>query len=307
MQIGKNERRIIWAATRSVLETDTYKRQKKGKSRRYWKFFKGLLKIFIFIIKVVKLYEIGLKNAKNIVINEKDFYFENLPAAFDGYKIMHLSDLHFDTLEGIENIIAKLIKSQSCDICVITGDYRKKNTGGVARISEPIQTIVNALQQKDGIYSVFGNHDSYLMLNPLEKAGINVLPNESLAIKKGNEQIVITGIDDPHSYYTDQIVDTIEESNGEFKILLAHSPEMFREAEKNGYSLYFCGHTHAGQICLPGGIPLITHLYDGKKFYKGKWQYKKLSGYTSSGCGVSGIPIRFNCIGEVAILTLKKK
>jgi len=307
MQIEKNERRIIWAATRSVLETDTYKRQKKGKSRRFWKFFKRLLKIFVFFLKLVNLYEKGLKNAKNLIINKTDFYFENLPASFDNYKIMHLSDLHFDTLEGIENVIAELVKTQTCDICILTGDYRKKTTGGASKIAKPIRIIAKNINANDGTFAVLGNHDSYLMLNFLESEGITVLPNETITIEKGNDKITITGIDDPHSYYTDQAIDAIEESHNGFKILLAHSPEMFREAEKNNYSLYFCGHTHAGQICLPGGYPLITHLYDGKKYYNGKWQFKRLTGYTSSGCGVSGIPIRFYTKGEIAIITLKKK
>ena len=68
-----------------------------------------------------------------------------------------------------------------------------------------------------------------------------------------------------------------------------------------------CGHTHGGQICLPGGIPIFTHLYSGRKFYRGLWNYGNMKGYTSPGCGAVAIPVRFNSQSEIALITLKKK
>jgi hypothetical protein len=88
---------------------------------------------------------------------------------------------------------------------------------------------------------------------------------------------------------------------------LVHSPELFDLAAVNGYKLYLCGHTHGGQICLPGGIPVIRHLYNGKKYYRGLWQYNGMKGYTSEGCGTSGIPIRYNSHSEVTLFTLKQR
>jgi len=62
----------------------------------------------------------------------------------------------------------------------------------------------------------------------------------------------------------------------------------------------------AGQICLPGGKPLITHLSNGKKFYKDVWKYKAMTGFTGSGTGTSGIPVRYNSKSEITLITLKR-
>ncbi|MCJ7615551.1 MAG: hypothetical protein MUO43_03335, partial [Desulfobacterales bacterium] len=114
------------------------------------------------------------------------------------------------------------------------------------------------------------------------------------------------GLDDPHYYYTDQALCALEEECDNFKIVLVHSPELYDMAANNDYNLYLCGHTHGGQISLPGGIPLITHLYVGKKFHSGLWSYSNMKGYTNQGCGVAGIPVRFNTKSEIALITLKK-
>jgi hypothetical protein len=74
----------------------------------------------------------------------------------------------------------------------------------------------------------------------------------------------------------------------------------------NGYRFYLCGHTHGGQICLPGGYPVIRHLRYGRKYYRGLWRYRKMIGYTSQGCGTIGIPIRFNTVSEVTLAKLLK-
>lgn len=155
--------------------------------------------------------------------------------------------------------------------------------------------------------AVLGNHDTYLMVDYFEEMGIRVLANETVTISRNDGQLAVTGVDDPHYYYTDQAITSMEEHIDGFKILLGHSPELYDVAADNGYSLYLCGHTHGGQICLPGGIPLITHLYNGRKFYRGLWRYNGMKGYTSQGCGSVSIPIRFNCESEISLITLKQK
>jgi len=83
--------------------------------------------------------------------------------------------------------------------------------------------------------------------------------------------------------------------------LLAHSPEVFVEAEKAGFELYFCGHTHGGQVCLPGDFVLINNARSPRKLCKGSWSHGRMSGYTSPGTGCSGLPVRFNCPPTIAL------
>ena len=301
------DKRRIWTINRSLLENNTYNRKRYGGKRKsHWPLFVRLAHTFGFILKSVKLYEKGCRNAKNIVVREIDVSFTDLPESFDSYRILHLTDLHLDAIEGIENIVCERVQNLQYDLCVMTGDYREGIDGGFKQISNPMKRMVAAIKAKDGILATLGNHDSYLMVEHLERMGIKILVNETLFIVRKKERIAVTGLDDPHYYYTDQIVTTLEEDIKDFKIVLAHSPEVYDLAADNDYNLYLCGHTHGGQICLPVGIPIFTHLCNGRKFYRGLWSYAKMKGYTSQGFGTSAIPIRFNTQGEIAVITLKK-
>ncbi len=303
----QNEKRRIWTSTRSLLETNNYKHKRNGrKSKSHWTLFERLVHVFGFLLKIINLYKTGYYNAINVVVNNVKINLSDLPESFRSYKILHLSDLHLDCINGIENIICKKIKGLKYDLCVLTGDYRENTHGSFKQILKPMKKIAESINARDGILAVLGNHDSYLMVSHLEDMGIKILTNETTYICRKNDKIAVTGIDDPHYYYTDQAVCAMEEDNKNFKIILVHTPELYDLAADNDYNLYLCGHTHGGQICLPGGIPLITHLYVGKKFHTGLWSYSNMKGYTNQGCGVVGIPVRFNTKSEIALITLKK-
>lgn len=259
-------------------------------------------------LKMTGTYHWGKANAKKIKVKEFELQFENLPQAFDGYKILHLTDLHLDSLPGIEQTICEKLEKLDYHSCFITGDYRQKLIGEYSdKVLSPLHDIMGCIQAEDGIYATLGNHDTFQIVEHLENMGVRVLTNESVRIKRGAESIMLTGVDDPHFYYTRHSVEALNTEQGTFKIALVHSPELYREAADQAYDLYLCGHTHAGQICLPMGIPLITHLKKGKKLYKGLWKVDEMQGYTSAGCGVSGVPVRFNSRGEISVFTLRKK
>jgi predicted MPP superfamily phosphohydrolase len=89
-----------------------------------------------------------------------------------------------------------------------------------------------------------------------------------------------------------------------FKVLLVHTPEIFREAQECGIDLYLCGHTHGGQICLPLIGPVISHANCPREYTRGVWKYRNLQGYTSTGVGTSGVPVRFLCPPEIGLIEL---
>ena len=161
--IEKNQR-LIWAVTRSVLETDNFKHKRHGqKSKSRWNLFTRALRLFVFVIKMLGLYRQGLSNVFKIQIKQYRLAFPNLPAAFDGFKILHLTDLHIDCVSGLEDAIIEQIKKADFDLCVLTGDYRKEKSGLFTNILEPIQKISNHIQSEFGPLAVLGNHDTYLM------------------------------------------------------------------------------------------------------------------------------------------------
>ena len=304
----KKQNRLIWAKTRLTMEAGNYKYRKYGgKVRIKWPLFRFFIRIFGALLKLTPFFKKGFENAQNIVLNKVDLYFDDLPGDFEGYTILHMTDLHLDSLPKMDKIICEKIKGLKVDLCVLTGDYREGTTGSFKKMLGPLHQIVAGIRHQDGILAVLGNHDTCSMVESFEMAGITMLINETIDIDRGQSRISVTGLDDPYYYYTDQSLRALEKSSKGFKIVLAHSPSIFDLASDNGYSLYLTGHTHGGQICLPCGIPIIRHLRHGKKYYRGIWHYSKMTGYTGQGVGVVGIPIRFNTQSEITLLRLHGK
>ena len=301
----RKESHLIWAVTRSVLEANNYKHKKSGKkTKSHWDKFESILQVLKLMLKMMNIYEKGIRKARQIKINTLEMKHQRLPKAFSGYRILHLSDLHLDALPGIEKKIIKKIHETKFDLCIITGDFRKDQEGGYDKIFTPLKKIIDTIHCPDGIYAVLGNHDTYLMKSLEDHMNIRFLINESVSISRKGSHIFLTGTDDPFAYYTEQAAVALQHPYSGFKIAAVHTPELKNLAADNHYNLYLCGHTHGGQICLPNGTPLITHQKEGREFAMGRWHVNGMTGYTSTGCGVSGLPVRYNCEGEITLIKL---
>ena len=155
------------------------------------------------------------------------------------------------------------------------------------------------------IYAVLGNHDSHDMVPAFENLGAHVLINETNIVKARGEQLILTGTDDVHNFFTENAPMALRAAPDGFKIALVHSPELAQEAADNGFDLYLCGHTHGGQICMPGGRPILTHLNRHENLSDGLWKYEEMLGYTNPGAGTSVMPIRFFKRPEITRFTLR--
>ena len=266
-----------------------------------------MMKTFKLFLRLTGMFARGKRNAENIVIREVPIYLPQLPPAFDGFTILHLSDLHLDGMEGLPRRIADLLAHVSVDLCVLTGDYRTALHGTFKHIINGLAEIIQAIESRHGFLGILGNHDGCHMVNPMEKIGIEMLVNSNRLIQKDGQRLMFIGIDDPHYYYTDQAVHALEYAEKEFASALVHTPELYDIAAEMGVDLYLCGHTHAGQVCFPGGKAIITHLNRGEKFYRGLWNYQGMQGVTHAGVGTSGIPVRFNTQGEILIHKLIRR
>ncbi|MGR3319462.1 MAG: metallophosphoesterase [Candidatus Anammoxibacter sp.] len=296
--------RTVWAANRFWTETENMKTKRYGgKSHHHWYILLFMMKAFTRFLHLTGQFERGYRNAKNIVLREMDLTFPDLPKQFDSFTILHISDLHLDGMPGIEETILKALDNKEVDICVLTGDYRANLHGPIKNVMKGLKKIINGIKSRHGFVGVLGNHDCYQMVEPMEDMGIRMLINENIQIERNGEVLQFIGTDDVHYYYTDQALHAMEAASAEFSIALVHSPELYDIAAEMGINLYLCGHTHGGQVCLPGGVAIITHLNRGRKFYKGHWRYKGLQGITNIGAGTS-IPVRFNTQGELLILRL---
>ena len=251
-------------------------------------------------LKLTGLYRRGMRNAVDVRLKRNDIRSVHLPKSFDGYTILHLSDLHADMSEAITRRVAALIGECRYDICVLTGDYRAQTYGPNTAALAAMAHIRRAI--KSPAYGVMGNHDSIRMLPELEDMGIRLLLNESVSIESGDAQIHLAGLDDAHYFQADNIekaASAIPEDG--YSILLSHTPEIYRHAAHAGFHLLLSGHTHGGQICLPGGIPITLDSDLPRRFGAGAWRYGRMAGYTSVGAGCSIIPVRFNCPPEITL------
>jgi predicted MPP superfamily phosphohydrolase len=257
-----------------------------------------------WILRLTGLYWRGRKNAERIVIRSNVIASEDLPKAFDGFTILHISDLHADMSEGAMANLGALLPEIAYDICVLTGDFRGKTFGPFEPSLARLRRLRAAM--KGPVYAVLGNHDTIRMTPGLEAIDIPVLLNESLAIERGGERVHLVGVDDAHFYRADNLEKaTANVPHDEFSILLSHTPEIYRQAAHADFNVLLAGHTHGGQICLPGGIPITLDSNLPRSMGSGAWTYGRLTGYTSVGAGSSVVPVRFNCPPEIALHRLE--
>jgi uncharacterized protein len=252
------------------------------------------------VLRAFGLYWRGRANAGKVQLRHNAFVFQALPGDFHDFRILHLSDLHADmSLPAMERV-AELLGDLQYDICVLTGDYRGRTFGDCRPALESLAKLRARL--RGDIYAVLGNHDSITMAPDLEDLGIRLLLNENVAITRGGDTIYLAGVDDAHFYRADNIEKAAENlPDASFKILLSHTPEIYRQAAHAGFDLMLSGHTHGGQICLPGGIPILLEADLPRRFGAGAWRHADLCGYTSVGAGSSVVPVRFNNRPEITL------
>lgn len=253
-----------------------------------------------FAIQLVGLYERGQSNARNLQVKTNRIHLPHLPRAFHDFKILHLTDLHVDMDDRNLVALIQTVAGLDYDICALTGDYRARTFGEIEGAVAGMQRLITTLKQP--VYGILGNHDSIRMLPALESMGVIMLMNEATTLEKDGAKIFLAGVDDPHYFRVDNVQKAAQDIPKEaVSLLLSHTPEIYRLAAHADFDVMFCGHTHGGQICLPGGIPITLDSKCPRYLGTGKWHHQKMQGYTSVGAGTSIVNARFNCLPEVTI------
>jgi len=257
------------------------------------------------ILKITKLSERGKANVLDFQVRHNRLVLPHLPEIFDGYTLLQLSDLHLDSLEKFPDHLAEKISDLEYDICVLTGDYLFLTHGPHEKAMNGLERLCRDINKDT--YAILGNHDSIFMTKPIESLGVRLLLNENIQIERGGASVYLAGIDDPHYFDADNLekaYDGIPDDS--VSLLLAHSPEIYRHAAYVGFDFMMCGHTHGGQICLPGAFPLTYNSSAPRYTGAGSWSYDLMQGYTSVGTGSSVVPARFNCQPEITLHHLSR-
>jgi predicted MPP superfamily phosphohydrolase len=296
-----------WATRRRVIEDSRYLVSRAGPYGRWRKLaFRTIVTVLDGTLRLTPLYARGRRNALDLKKVELELELPGLPPAFDGYRILQVSDSHLDHFPELAPAARVLLEGVEVDMLAVTGDIHGHPRAPLERSTTLLMEALAGVRVRGPRLAVLGNHDPASMVAVLERAGFDVLVNRSIVLRRGDDAVRITGLDDVHSFYTEVALAALADHEGEFRIALVHSAEVADDADAAGYALYLCGHTHGGQICLPGGRPLVTHLKRCRHAASGLWRQGRMLGYTSRGLGVSDLPMRFNTRGEVVVVTLRR-
>ena len=240
-----------------------------------------------------------------------------LPGAFDGFTIAQLSDFHYDDYIGVIPIRAaiEIVNAVNPDLVVLTGDFVTvsawsdilHNEKAAAEDAYPCAELLAKLRSRLGAFAILGNHDvdssPGMVMEALRTHDILVLRNQSTLIEQHGSRLWFCGVDSMSG--KPRIEEALAQTEkNEAVILLAHEPDFADRAAKYPVDLQLSGHSHGGQVWVPGlGAPWLPP--HGRKYPRGRYQVGPLPLYTNIGLGTIRVPVRLNCIPEVTLFTLR--
>jgi len=293
-------------AARLRLERRLSERAGEGQGRGVFRFEHrvDLKRIIRFCLRLSLLWGRAQRNYFDLRVEHNEVFLERLPQAFDGLRVLHLSDLHADLHEGFPANLIRTVAPLEYDLVLLTGDYRTCTYSDHSGATRAMIEIIGHLRAP--VYAVLGNHDSLAKVPPMEAAGVRFLLNEHARIERDGEALYLLGIDDPNFYRTGDLDRALDQvPRDACKILLSHAPQTYADAAERGIDLVLSGHTHGGQICLPGGGIVVHDGTAPRKVLAGPWREGATQGYTSRGAGATGLPARLNCPPEVTLHALR--
>ena len=240
-----------------------------------------------------------------LAVEHQRIYLRRLPKAFDGFRVVQLSDIHhspFTSREQIERAVETCNRLQP-DIIALTGDYISHDR----QFAAPCAELRGELRARRGIYAVLGNHDHWtdaaLITDLFRAEGMTVLVNEGMRFEHNGEAFWLAGVDDTMVGLEDLPLALAGARDDEMKLLLAHNPIILRRAARAGVDLVLSGHTHGGQVTLrsersASGRPR-------RRLLRGLGHQGETQIYVTRGLGTVVLPIRYGCPPEISLLELR--
>ena len=283
-------------------------------------FLKGLLLLLLPPLVMAYGAWIGRERPQ---VREVEIRFEGLPESFDGYRLVHISDIHARSYAARRESLQRavdIINGLKPDLITFTGDLITLD----ATELDPVNEILRKLKSEDGIMSVVGNHDYGIYADPSDKSssrrilsevieeeermGWNVLMDDNRIIKRGQDSIAVIGVQNtsPSRHFPSKgnLRKASVGTEGMFRILLTHDPMHWeREVVGKEYPLTLSGHTHAMQFSIFGWSPSSLIF----KEYRGLYTKDDQHLYVNIGLGETILPFRIGTRPEITLITLKKQ
>lgn len=256
-----------------------------------------------------------------VAVEHVELTLPRLDARFDGYRVVHISDIHLDgwmTTERLERIV-DLVNEQKPDLVAITGDFVAVSTDYISGLPGPL----SRLRASDGTVAILGNHD-YLndaaaVRQALSSADVVDVSNTIHTLRRSDAALHLCGVDSVMEGYErlDEVLEALDDAEPGCAVLLAHEPDFADESAATGrFDLQLSGHSHGGQVRVPflksaHVVPVLSRL--GYSFVppliyeypSGLYRVGEMYQYTNRGLGVIYARFRLNCRPEITVLTLR--
>lgn len=258
----------------------------------------------------------GFHEPYETAVTRLDIKLKRLPPAFHNLRIAQFSDIHFNSFVPSSHLASVVEKTnaEKPDVVILTGDYvtgagNAKEGNARAEQAWPCGDILRKIDAPMGCFAVLGNHDHFtnpnIVTEALSSTGrIEVLRNRSAALEKDGARVWLAGVDDVTWWRArpEQALRTVPAE--ECTLVAVHEPDFADEMAKYPVDFQVSGHSHGGQIRMPGvGALYLPNL--ARKYPLGRYRIGGLQLYTNRGIGVIGVPVRLMCPPEITIFTLK--
>ena len=251
-----------------------------------------------------KVAKTAIDEANTLTVEHVEIELKRLPPKLDGFRIVHLSDIHHSRFTDLEHITRAVEAANELqpDLVLLTGDYVSHDADYIA----PVAEVLGDLRSEFGTYACLGNHDHWtdagLVTHLLRGEGVKVLINEGLRFEAKDATFWLAGVDDHMAGKTDIRAALRGSFPDEMKLLLAHNPVIFRQSVKANIDLTLSGHTHGGQIKMRDPEKRILPR---RKLSSGLHRRKDSQIYITRGIGTVVLPVRYQCPPEISLLELR--
>ncbi|MFH0801725.1 MAG: metallophosphoesterase [bacterium] len=266
-----------------------------------------LLAFLIAPLLLVSIVAYGLFEAQWLETKKVEFRSPDIPPSFEGIKIAFLTDIHCDRRFSGKKLaqFVRRVNDLKADLILTGGDYVSGRKYAIGCFQE-----LKNLKAPMGVFGVLGGHDHWagveFVKKEMEKAGITLLDNYSLWIKKGTGRIKLGGVGDLWEDKQDLNPTLQSAQDKDFVVLVSHNPDYVEKIKRHGLDLVLCGHTHGGQVTLFGlWAPFIPSAY-GIKYRSGCVRTDCGTVYISNGVGTVGYPFRLFARPQILLITLRR-
>lgn len=254
---------------------------------------------------LVQLARAAFAEPYQLAVEQHAIGLRRLPRELDGFRIVHLSDIHHSPFTGRQQVerAIEVANSLQPDIVALTGDYVSHEREYV----QPCADMLGRLRARRGVYAVLGNHDNWvdaeLVTDLFTLAGIRVLNNEGMRFEDRGASFWLAGVQDTMVGLEDLPLALAGSSETEMKLLLAHNPVILRRAARAGVDLVLSGHTHGGQVTWRSERSASGRVR--RRILRGLGRRGETQIYVTRGLGTVVLPVRYGCLPEVSVLTLR--